>query len=349
MMLDRDRLSGAYPQMPEMVKARMRSTLIRIHREAAKQPPRRTARRLSFVTTLLLALAAAAAAIAAGAHFGVFDFMAKMFGESGVLPEAQQLVQQNLGRMELAHTTLNVDEAVYDGGALHVVYSITLNDADAPLTQQEVWDPQSAFSRTLAADQALTMCDSFWLNDVEYSMTNGSTGDMMAGENNGELLCYLDIQLASDGIVPDGDFTVRLPVVGGYGVYRTLDFTVQAAEDNRQPMTLFTDTETVTLQSAFLSPVRTYVSLHVEMNADATLRQADDIFCDWAEAELVDARGAKLADLVEVIPQQLVDGRYVEYSYTFLPVDAQEAYLAPTTINEQGEWTVDMTRAIPLQ
>jgi len=348
MIFNTERMRCAYPQTPEIVREHVEQTLADIHREALRQPPRRYARRLSFAVTLLLVALLAAAAIAAGAHFGVFDFMAKMFGTSGVLPGAEELVQQNLGRMELAHTTLNVDEAVYDGGALHVVYSVTQNDADAPLTDQEAEDPQSTFNLAIAADQVHTECDWFYLNGTEYCMTNCSTCDTMIGENDGELLCYLDIQLASADIVPDGDFTVQLPVAGGHGVYQTLDFTVKAAEENQQPVVLYCDNAAVTLKSAFLSPVRTYVTIHLEMNADVTLHEADETFCDWAEAELVDAQGNELAGLTELIPQNLVDGKSVDYSYTFLPVDAEEAYLAPTWINEQGEWAVDMTRAIPL-
>ena len=344
-----ERMRGAFPQTPEPVKRRMAMTLAQIHREAATLPPKRCARRLSLPAVALLIVALVTAAVATGAHFGVFDFMTKLLGTSGVLPEARELVQQNLGSLELAHTTLNVDEAVYDGGALHVVYSITLRGATAPLTEQDAEDPQSVFNRAIAADRALTMCDSFWLNGTEHSMTNGSFGDTMPGADNGELLCYLSIQLASAGIVPDGDFTVRLPLAGGGGAYQTLDFTVKADANHRQPVVLYGEQATVTLQSAFLSPVRTYVGIRVEINADVPKPQADGIITDWAEAEMVDAQGNELAGLIERVLQNMTSGMRAEYSYVFPPVEAAEAYLAPTYINERGEWTVDMSRALPLQ
>lgn len=348
MTLDMERMRRAYPQTPPVVHHRVEQTLSGIHREAAKQPPRRYARRLSFAVTMALVAVLAVGAVAAGAHFGVFDFMKKMFGASGVLPEAEELVQQNLASLELEHTTLNVEEAVYDGGTLQVVYSITQNDAEAPLTEQELADSQSAFNLAREADQVHTECDWFWVNGTEYCMTNCSTLDTMIGENDGELLCYLDIQLTSAGIVPDGDFTVKLPVAGGSGTYQTLDFTVQANGTDWQPVVLYSDNATVTLTSAFVSPVRIYATIHLEMDADVSLQKADETFEDWAEAELVDAQGNKLAGLTELIPENLVDGKSVDYSYTFLPVDAEEMYLAPTFINEQGEWAVDMTRALPL-
>jgi len=349
MTLNQQRMREAYPQTPDVVRIRMEQTLAGIRREAAKQPPWRYARRLSFAVTMALVTVLAVGAVAAGAHFGVFDFMKKMFGASGVLPEAEELVQQNLGSLKLEHTTLNVDEAVYDGGTLHVVYSITQNDADVPLTEQDAEDSQSAFQLAVAADAVHMECDSFWVNGTEYCMTNCSTVDTMIGENDGELLCYLDIQLASAGIVPDGDFTVKLPVAGGNGDYQTLDFTVQASGSDWQPVVLYSDNATVTLTSAFVSPVRIYATLRLEMNADASAQEADETFEDWAEAELVDAQGNRLAGMTELMPENLVDGESVDYSYTFLPTEAEEVYLAPTFINEQGEWAVDMTRALPLQ
>jgi|GEM_PF-3525483 len=349
MNLNKERMRGAYPATPNVVKDSVEDTLYHIGRESAKQPPRRYARRLSFATTLLIVLVVAVVAIAAGAHFGVFDFMARMFGTSGVLPEAEKLVQTDLGSLELAHIAYNVDEAVYDGGTLHVVYSVTQKGAAAPLHKTDVYDPQSDFYQALRADQAHTECDWFYIDGTEYTMTNCTTGDTMPGENNGELLCYLDIQLASAGIVPEGDFKMQLPLVGGNGTYQTLDFTVKADQTGFESVTLYGETATVTLQSAFVSPVRTYATIHVEINAGVTAHQADETFCDWAEAELVDAQGNELASLTELIPQNLVNGKRVDYSYTFLPVKEEEVYLAPTFINEQGEWAVDMNRALPLK
>lgn len=348
MHLDRKRMLMAYPAPPAPVKDRVEQTLAAIRREAAAQPPRRYARRLSFAAVTALAVLLVAVAVAAGAHFGVFDFMAKLFGASGVLPEAQELVQADLGGLELEHTVLHVDEAVYDGGALHLVYSITQKGAAAPLTEQDTGDPQSLFNQACTADQVLTVCDSFWLNGEEHVMTGGSFCDTMIGAEDGTLLCYLDIQLASAGIVPDGDFTVGLPVVGGHGVCQTLDFTVKAANGERQPMVLHCDNETVTLQNAFVSPVRIYASVHVEISEGVAAQQADDVFTDWAEAELVDAQGNELASLADLMRQNVVGRESVDYCYTFLPVDAEGLYLAPTIINDQGEWAVDMTRALPL-
>lgn len=349
MNLNTKRMRAAYPAVPDEVRARIRQTLAQIHREAGGRAPRRTARRLSFALTMLLAVALTAAAVATGARLGVFDFMARMFGASGVLPGAQELVQQNLGSLRLTHTDISVEEAVYDGGTLHVVYAVTLAEADVSPAGTDAQDTYGALERAMTADQVRTVCDSFFLNGVEYGMTGGSACDTAAGENDGELLCYLNIRLASAGIVPQGDFTVRLPVAGSADAGQTLDFTVKAAQTSRQPVVLHGGHETVTLLSAFASPVRTYVSVRVDMNANATAQETDEIFCDWAEAELVDAQGNALGNLLELLPRNVADGGSMEYSYTFAPVDAAELYLAPTFINEQGAWAVDMTRALPLQ
>ena len=351
MTLYKERIRKAYPVMPDAVKARVEQTLSQISREAARRPPKRYARRLSFTAVLALVVVLAAGAIAAGIQFGVFDFMRNIFGASDVLPEAKQLVQTDLGMLELAHTTLRVQEAVYDGGTLHVVYSITQNGATAPLIAEDLHDAHSAFQKALAADQAHTECDWFFINGVEYGMTNASMGETAIGGNNGELLCYLNIQLASAGILPEGDFTVRLPVAGSNGQYQTLDFTVRAdAQDPSRVLPGYVGGgATVTVQSAFLSPVRAYVSLHLEMEQGATPEQVSEAFADWGDAFLVDRYGNKLSKRAEVLEHNVVSGQSVDFSYTFLPTDADEVYIAPTFINAQGEWAVDMNRALRLK
>lgn len=349
MKLDQARMLRAFPAAPEAVKARMETTLTRLNRGETGETARRGARRLSFTAALAVALTVVVFAAAAGIHFGVFDFMGRLFGVSGVLPAADDLVQTDLATLALSHVTLHVQEAVYDGGDLRVVYSITQNDASAPLTEAEANDPQSAFRLACAADQALTECDWFTLNGMEYTMTSGSTCDTAVGEENGQLLCYLDICLSSAGILPQGDFTVGLPVAGGAGQYQTLTFTVNASTAAQARPALRLSDATVTVTSAFLSPVRSYVNLHIQMDADAAEGRFETVTAEWYNAELVDANGVELALPTDVDTLSLTEGSEVDYACTFLPTDAGEVYLAPVTTGAQNERTVDMANAIRLK
>ncbi len=349
MTLNRETMLRAYPGMPSQVNGRMDATLAVIRRDAAAQnAPKRYAVRLRFATVVIaLVLLLAAIGVAAGIHFGVFDFMARMFGQSDVLPQASELVQSDLATLETEHTSIALTQAVYDGGNLRVVYSVRVKGADAPITDAELADEASAFRQALAADGVSPWgCDWFCLDGEEHSMTGGSTGDTIPGAENGEALCYLDIYLASSGIVPQGDFAVSLPIIRrGRGEITTLDFTVRAAAAPTLPPTLSANGAAVTVLSASLSPVRAYISLRIERNADTSARDFELLLADWRDAVLADARGEALCALSEWMVNS-ADENAAEYTFIFLPTDAAEAYLAPTILDDNDEWLVDMSQAI---
>lgn len=349
MEMNRERMRKAYPPMPEKAVLRVEATLAHIRREAVRQPPRRYAKRLSFAMALTLALLLAAAGVAAGVHFGVFDFMGRMFGQSGVLPEAEKLVQSSLAQVELPNTVITVREALYDGGSLRLVYSVRQKDAAAPLTQDDLWNEDGAFRRALAGDEVSTQCDWFLLDGVRYEMTNGTAGDEIPGSENGEALCYLSIQLSPAGIVPREDFTLGLPLLGKIGEKRTVDFTVRAAAPSAPLPGIRGDGAVVTVLSASLSPVRTMITVRIQKDEGASREQYEAACASWRGAVLADAQGKELADLEELIPAHMVEGESMEYSYTFLPTDAAEAWLAPPDLDSDDLWAVDMNRALKVK
>ena len=274
-----------------------------------------------------------------------------MAGGGGVLDGAEKLVQTNLGRLDLQNTVIAAEEAVYDGGNLRVVYSVQAKSVSAPLAQADIDDPDSAFCKALSSDGINHdgSCDWFVLGGTEYSMTNGSTGDAVFDADSGKLYCYLDIQLASAGIIPTGDFAVKLPLAGEIIARKTLDFTVKASAASQTKAAIQTEHASVTLLSTFVSPVRTYASIRIEMKDGSALAQADEVFEAWRDVVLADAEGKEIGTLQDLLAANLEDGKRVDYSYTFLPVDMAEVYLAPIIIDEKTEWVGDMNQALRLK
>lgn len=349
MELNRDMLLRAYPSTPQDVKDEIAYTLRSIQTQA-RAVPKRYARRLSFATMLVLVLivAAVAAAIAIGAHFGVFDFMSRDGRVSGVLPQAQELVQTNLGALDLPHTTITAEEALYDGGTLQVVYSIEVKNLTALPAAADLENPDNELGKALAADVIYyhSGFDWFFINGEEHVMTNGSFGDVVFDEESGKIYCYMSMQLASSGILPQGDFEVALPVAGELRDKKLLTFTMEENIGEGPKPSLDTFQEIVTVQSTFLTPVRVYINLRVEAKNNLDAKDTQYLLEDWRDAVLVDADGNEISQLVEVYPGNIEDGKASDYHYTFLPVDLAEAYLAPTIIDDDGNWVVDMDRAL---
>ena len=286
----------------------------------------------------MVVLMTTTAALAAGVHFGVFDFMTNLFGQEAVLPQAQELVASDLTVMELENTTLKVEEAVYDGGNLRVVYSVALNN-----------ESQTIEEAALADRVSLNGCDWFLINGEETVMTNGSYfGNMLSPEGD-RMLCYLDIYLASSNIVLQEEFKVSLPLIGSgkYAEYAT--FTVPGYDVAENPLKTQTDSVNVTLLGSSISPVRSYVRLRIEKLPNMSAESYEAALYDWQDAYLVDKQGTKLCAPVEILVDGSVDGEWIEQTYVFPPVEVDEVYFASTMITSQDEWIVDMNHALQIK
>lgn len=337
------RLSGI-----EITDNQKNRILQKIYTEETKVTPERYAQRLSFasVLTVVLMLTMLTAAIAVGARYGVFDFMGHIFGEANVLPQATELVQTNLGILDLPNTIITAEEALYDGGSLQVVYSIeaknmsrkpTEADLDNPILGMS--NPNSELSKALMADAIYYYAsfDSFFINDTEHPMTNGSFGDTMFDQESGKIYCYMNMQLASSGIIPQGDFTVGLPVAGKtWRDKKLLEFTMKGNVAQSPKPLLETEFETIKIQSVFASSVRIYVNLQVEAKEDTAPEKAEDLLLNWQYASLVDFDGNELSEPIEMYLGNTENRSAYDYYYTFPPVDLAEVYLAPTTIDNAG-------------
>ena len=348
MELTREKLLRAYPQMPQSASLRLERTLDALQNGALPAQTARPAKRLGFALALALVLLAAAVGTAAYVRLGVFDFMRRERGDANVLPGAQELVQTELAALDLPHTRIEITEAVYDGGTLRVVYSIAAKDAAAPLTEDELADGNSAFYQALRADQVHPVCDWFYINGEEYTMTAGMTGEQIPGGENGEMLGYMNIQLASEGIVPEGDFTVGLPFIGEGNEWQSVEFTVRNDRAAQALASVHAAKSTASLLAASVSPVRVTATVSIKMDADATREEALYVFSDWRDAALIDAEGNILGEPDEILTNSEIEGEVLELSFTFLPVEAENVYLAPRTIDQNDNWFVDTARALKL-
>lgn len=343
---NRDRLLHAYPATPEVVRARVESVLVRLeHAAVPTQARRRPApRRLSFALTLIGALLLAALGVAAGVRFGVFDFMTD--SASGVLPQAQELVQRPAASLGLPRTSLALEEAVYDGGVLRVVYSIRAKNA-LPAPGDES-DPESAFARALAADQiSVDGPDWFMLDGEEVIMTGGSYAVNRMDEAEGRMLRYLDIQLSASGLIPTEDFTISLPVDRS-GEQR-LVFPVSVRSRAQAAAPIEADGVRATVVSASASPVRCYVHLRLERMEGADGDAWLNALGDWSDSVLLGPDGEILSSPIEMQRLSGGEGAVAEMSFTFPPTDAEEVSFAPTRINPNDEWTADTARAVRIR
>lgn len=333
MVMNREKLLKAYPSVPESVRRRMEETLLKLRSESTVQqstPPRK----LSFVLVVALLAMIAVGGMAAGIRFGVFDFMAELLHQSGVLPQAQEMVASNLARVEGEHSILAVEEAVYDGGNLRLVYSVCSTDENLSIEEAAAKDHVSLYG-----------CDWFDFNGEEIPMTNGSFFDSMLAPDGKKLLCYLDIYMASSDMFSQGDFTVALPLIGE----EVITLTIPGYEVTTNRTTTETETVKATLLSSSLSPVRAYARLRIEKQPAASAESYEAALGDWRDAYLVDGEGNKLSSPVEMMVDDCEDGKWINLTYVFLPVESGDVFFAPTIITPENEWIVDMTHALPMQ
>lgn len=342
MELKREQLLRAYPDLPPEVQTRMDSTLLRLHTQGRRAP----VSRLSLVLSALLVMLAATGA-AAGVHFGVLDFLNERFGRA-VLPEAQQLVQRPAAALELAHTRIALEEAVYDFGRLRLVYSVT-PAAGIEVTEAALADEESALWQALRQDD-VSLIGGDWLriNGEEMSMPGDSFGDYAADEERSAVICYVDIELGAWALAPQGSFEVSLPVTGPQGGSRTLDFTVQAEETAEVAVRLSAGAVQATVERFIASPMGTYVRLMLTRSSDADDAAYAQALDDWRDARLTDANGAVLAQAQSVMTIEEAEGQSLTLNFTFPPVDAQEMWFAPTAVHGDSV-EPDMARAMGIR
>lgn len=376
MNLSREYLLSAFPESTEMFDLAVDRALDKIRLDAALQ--RERARHIQVKRVLgwglaLLLLLAGMLGVAEGVRRGVFDFL---IGREDVLPQATELTKTDTATLLVGDTMLRVTDSVFDGATLRFVMSVQCQTMDRPITEEEMWDPDSEFGRQLQKDGVIAMnsFDWFTVDGVEYTMTSGSGGENAPGMEDGEALIYFELKLTStEGVeVPEGDFTVGLPVIRyqihGFveGVPRMesrmflpvkplpMDSIRDVAPEGPQPM----GQGTATIIEARLSPIKVYTTLRIDIPPSVPEQEARAYIDAWGEYALVDKDGNEVCPAGGSVwgwgvPYGETDAsRHLWIQSEFPPAEnyPEEIYLAPVGFYaEGGEWGADMDMAVKLK
>ena len=208
MKLNSDTLSKSFAPVPRGFANAMGRAFTEIQLDAVKMPPKRYAHRLSFATALILVLLAVAISVAAMILGGVLHFNDDYVTdhESAVLPSAKTLVQTDVAHFDFGQVTMDIEEAVYDGQELRIVYALS-DPSVAEAYPDNPWQTIEEMTG-LESDGVWYNCDGVDINGQEVSWDD----ERVSGtEIPGRVLFYKRITLENWGVMPPtGNFTVRL-------------------------------------------------------------------------------------------------------------------------------------------
>ncbi len=346
---------AAFPEEPEEFRSAVMRACAQVRAESGSTRAdcrRKTLRPVAVLVAAALLLAGSTA-VAAGLRLGLLDYI-KGTGGGQPLPKAQSNLAKNLAARSLPHVDLAVRSAIYDGATLHVEYAIRLRDAARPLTEQELWNPESTFSLALDADGVrLTGGDFFRIDGQDYAMTDASGGRVIPGDNAGEALGYLSIQLPPkisrrEGTTRFGLMLAQEPLVFDLPVCEALDITPNSTES--------VGNLNVEITRARLTPLKTYTEWTVRVQPGVEKTEALEALERWAGARLVDAAGQPLCQTRS--PAYLPDVRaaYLEDNSCSWACTGEalaqvpdEIYFAPGVWNREAGWCARMDEAVRLR
>ena len=288
----------AHITMSEGLKHRVRQAIQREQRT----PYRRTLR-VALAAVLLLGTLTA---LALSGGFGLFELMGTVLPHfANVRPEADTLVQRNLAHYRFEHVDVDIREAAYDGRYLRVAYAITDRAATAPLDTPgtSLVDGRMENYPFTAANQ-----DGIWWTTLDWAELNGQHVNPLgmtisvAGPNNGEAITW--VQFDVQGLELPSTFTVRLPIRGSDTPHE-LEFTMdKSGMEHVFPLAPPPDKRVgnyvISIQDITVSPIRTYITLHLIIDPGVDMEEAWDIAGRWVTA-------ATLSDADGKNPQQWAD------------------------------------------
>ena len=122
----------------------------RIRLAAKAERPVRMKKCVAIALAALLMLSATAAI---AEELGLFDFLARMMGQT-VLPEANELVQTDLAYGETEHVTYTIKQAVYDGKSVSLLVEMRAKDEETFLMGPGWWmeDPIGGYIYNIEAE-----------------------------------------------------------------------------------------------------------------------------------------------------------------------------------------------------
>lgn len=362
MQLNREMLEGTMPEPAAVFSQAFDNALLHIAQSESKPKLQSFSRRriAAIVLAAVLALISVLG-VAEGIRRTIFAMMAQSqpSEQAAVQPQAEALVRRDLGQLATASLDVRVTEALYDGGTLRLLYTITQRDAPTPLAAADLADPQSPFLQALRQDQvSLTGPDWFELNGEQISMPGGSRPVFAPGDQPGEAVVYLDIKLSAAGLEPEGTFDVGLPLVSGPAAQnRMISFTLKAGQlpgvVNLTPAAAAVRKGvTVTVTDLRLSPIKVYLTYQVDLHDDVPEAAWLETLACWSNAQFVNSAGEVLLPIGVLEMSGLPTGetdvrRHLQQTLEFVSLAAYPdvLYLAPDTPSSSS-YLADMTQAI---
>ena len=214
----RNALKTSIPDASPLFGYTIRKTLARIaHSEAQKEgtasikmiPSKRRTLTLAVAVLLLLAAVAAAATLLAR---NVFDVTL-----GNTPPNASSLTQYDLANETIGNAEITLKEAAYDGMSLYVLYSIRDVTATEPLGEMDE-ESGERYLRQEDYEHLETLdvgwwWDNLWIDGKMIDMPQMSGGHELPGEENGEILYYMQYRLDQENVYLDGtDVEIALPI-----------------------------------------------------------------------------------------------------------------------------------------
>lgn len=207
------------PEVPDSFRAAMASAFDQM--EERSRPKRnvpfwslRGMRRAAVILAAVLILSTVAvAAIMAPRLVAIF------WGDE--VPTAEgidQYLAHDLAQTQVGQYRVRVDEAIYDGVALYVQYSLRDMEATERLGQyNEKWDewylPETEDGQSpLASWPVGYWRDGFWIDGKDISMPGLSSDRMVLTETPGEVVYYAMYRLDQEDIWLSGKVKVSLPI-----------------------------------------------------------------------------------------------------------------------------------------
>lgn len=269
--------------------------------------------KISLVVAIVVMMAALGAfALARG--FGLLDWMAtnRDPGYEQALLEAQQLIRQDLAFHSFPHVDVSINEAVYDGRMLRVMYTTKDRGAKAPFPKDEegyLIEGEEGFRFPAAMQDGVFYSVDWCQVNGETAMAQGEAR-YFAGEGPGEIVALTTFDLRD---IKTGDSLRVLLPVRGEDTPEALAFALDARDLPGVSRLLspaparFVDHE-VRFSSFVLSPLRVYVSLDIKVDAGISPERCDQIASRWMDAQLdsltMDVTSATLADRAGWTPEK---------------------------------------------
>lgn len=268
------------------LKAEMMGRIAQAKTSAVRRKP---------MTLLLAALALVFISLGAFAltrGFGLFDWMAKQRdpGYEKALPEARELVSHNLAFHRFAHVDVTINEAVYDGRFLRVMYTTRDRAAKAPFPVDEegyLIEGESGLEFPAAsADDVFYSVDWCLVNGKAVSVAGEA--QYFAGENPGEIVAVTPFDLSGMDV---GDSLRALLPVKGEETPEDMAFTLSTTSlpgvsRLKLPTSIRMNDHCVSVSSFVISPIRVYAALDIQVDPGVSLERCEQITYRWMDTEI---------------------------------------------------------------